>query len=70
MTHPTGTAVSWTDSNNKRHTDIVTEFPDPPPGMADRVYVVETVTVELPYWVPVERLTEAPQPVYGQDAGT
>lgn len=46
-----GTRIRWTDSSGHAHEGIVTEPPPVPEMTAGHVYVLETVTTEIPNWV-------------------
>ena len=52
---PPGTRIRWTDSSGHEHTGIVVE-PPPVKEMTDgHVYVEETVTATVPYWILIEK---------------
>jgi hypothetical protein len=50
-----GTRIRWTDSSDHVHEGIVAEPPNVPEMTAGHLYVIETVTAEIPNWVRIAK---------------
>jgi len=62
-----GDTVRWRDGSGKNHVGRVVAFADPPKFMADEgwLYVIETVSCDVPYWIPPGTEIEAVMPEGG-----